>query len=124
MISEIVEVKPFMRAERRSSGPAFLGRAFFMAGVIWIEWTSSSRLPATIAKNAANTKPRKATVSMAAVARVTFLEGMLFIIIPRYSVTSLTSMSVILSRSSTATHSKRPWKFMPPVAMLGQGRPL
>ena len=84
---EIVEVKPLMRAESRSRRPACLGRALRRAGVICTEWTSASRLPMTIEKNATNMKPRKATVSTAAVIRLSFFEGVLFIVGPRYSVT-------------------------------------
>ena len=40
------------------------------------------------------------------------------------SVTRCTSMSAIRSMSSTAMHSNRPWKFMPPVARFGQSSPI
>ena len=88
MISEIVEVKPLMRAESRSRRLGCLGSVFLRSEVICTERASSWVLPVTIEKKATNMKPRKATVSTAAVIRLTFFEGVLFMAAPYSSVTS------------------------------------
>ena len=41
-----------------------------------------------------------------------------------FTVTSFSSTSTMVSMSCTATHSLRPWPFMPPVDRFGQGSPI